>query len=419
MNFKGFVSKNIQAFLYAFTFCMPILSGALLLSLGYEKIYIFVNSFLACLSLVIFLKTPKKIRFYFGFFVGMLLFYWISFSFLYSLFPFLIPIIVFAIALIYGGIFTFLLWSENLIFRAFGLLLLGFIHPFYFDWLFVESFFAYSFFGVDKISFICLVCGSVVFCFLKGRKKLLSLILFITALLGSDFYEEYKIPLDIELVETRVPQAIRWDFDHTREIIQDNLDLIQKAILKEKEVVVLPETAFPIALNKQYELLETLKAMSQKIVIVAGGIRVDGENSFNSTYVFNHGDMQIIDKVVLAPFGEKIPLPDFLAKYFYKIFFGVEEGLQSASKPRDFKIKDMVFRNAICYEGTSRLLFLDHPKNMIMISNNAWFFPSIEPYFQQILLKYYARNYNTTIFHSVNFSKSMIIVPSLFSKVER
>ena len=55
------------------------------------------------------------------------------------------------------------------------------------------------------------------------------------------------------------------------------------------------------------------------------------------------------------------------------------------------------------------------PKLIIMISNNAWFTPSIEPYFQQILLKYYARMHNSTILHSANGSNSMLIIPALFN----
>ena len=37
---------------------------------------------------------------------------------------------------------------------------------------------------------------------------------------------------------------------------------------------------------------------------------------------------------------------------------------------------------------------------MIVISNNAWFTPSIEPILQKQLLRYYAKKYGISIYHS-------------------
>ena len=46
---------------------------------------------------------------------------------------------------------------------------------------------------------------------------------------------------------------------------------------------------------------------------------------------------------------------------------------------------------------------------MILISNNGWVVPSIEPIEQKILLQYYSKKYGTTIYHAVNMSPSYII----------
>jgi apolipoprotein N-acyltransferase len=46
---------------------------------------------------------------------------------------------------------------------------------------------------------------------------------------------------------------------------------------------------------------------------------------------------------------------------------------------------------------------------MIVLSNNGWFTPSIEPALQRLLLQYYARKYGTTIYHAVNMAPSYII----------
>ena len=86
---------------------------------------------------------------------------------------------------------------------------------------------------------------------------------------------------------------------------------------------------------------------------------------------------------------------------------------KKAEKATDFLIKNTKFRNANCYEATKEEIYADlnNTKYMIAISNNAWFTPSIQPTLQKLLLKYYAKKYNITIFHSVNGSSNYIINP--------
>lgn len=78
---------------------------------------------------------------------------------------------------------------------------------------------------------------------------------------------------------------------------------------------------------------------------------------------------------------------------------------------QDFIINDIPFRSAICYEGTNDKLFEGNPKQMIVISNNAWFSPSTEQTLQYLLLRLYTKKYQTVIYHSANSGKSGVIVP--------
>lgn len=409
-----FLKKQTKALILAFIFSLPILSGALLLNLNLEKTYIILNSFFAPLALYAFIKTPKNLRFYFGFYIGIFLFHWIALSFRYTSMPWLIPFIIIVVALIYGVVFSLVLWFENLIFRCGCVFILGFIHPFYFDWLFIESFFAYSIFGVDKMSLLCILIALVLLLTQKQVKKLGAIIFFLIATLQTDFKSTFSPPLQIQLVNTTIPQDLKWDQASFNDVVLKNLEKIRQAKEESKEMIIFPETAFPTLLNRDLGLIEILKEYGKGIAIVAGGLRENNKQVFNSTYIFYQGEMQIIDKVVLAPFGEKIPLPDFLAKPLQKIFFDSIEDFIPAEKPQDFQVKDFVFRNAICYEGTSKIIYSDDPKYVVVISNNAWFDSSIEPFFQQILLKYYARISKSLIFHSANSSSSMVISPSLF-----
>ena len=46
---------------------------------------------------------------------------------------------------------------------------------------------------------------------------------------------------------------------------------------------------------------------------------------------------------------------------------------------------------------------------MIVLSNNGWLVPSIEPTQQKILLQYYSKKYGTTIYHAINMSNSYVV----------
>ncbi|MGX3098459.1 apolipoprotein N-acyltransferase [Helicobacter sp. 23-1046] len=426
LNPKAFSYKLciivIDAFL-AFLFSAPIYVLTLCNVAFNADTPLILGSFLALLSIYVYLRIPKERRFGFGFFVGVFWFYWASLSFRFVDLEMLIPFIIGAIALIYGGIFWLLLFCECLVIRLLGLLVMHFITPFGFDWLVPEAVLAYSYFDVSYLHFALVVCG--LYCFLtphKWRFKNLAGIFFLIlaldfGLIASDSKETQshtntQMLQRIYLSHTNVPQHLKWEDEQIATSIQENFALIQNAIAEGKQVIVLPEIAFPMVLESGGEfgefVISRLKQYAKDITIIAGALRVDKGEYYNSTFVFNGDEVFFIDKVILAPFGENIPLPDFLVRSF-----GVLQMFQFASGKEfgDIGIFGMRFRNAICYEATSRKLYADYPQFVIAMSNNAWFYPSIEPFLQKMLLKFYARKYQTTILHSGNMSQSYIITP--------
>lgn len=427
-NKKSLKMRVLMGFLLAVIFLIPVYGIGFFIYQGFEKIVVIFGSLFGLLSIWIYLFIPRGLRFWFGFFVGLGLFYWTGLSFRFSPMEFLIPFVMIFVGIVYGVVFYFSLFYRHYIWRFFTLMILSYIHPFGFDWLVVESFFSYSIFGVDKLSFFLLIAGVLVLWRLKGYYKFAGIFLLILAVNWShirDNSNEWKNHLSInasspikgklnlEVSTTNVSQSQKWQQENMNTIFQDNLKIISNAIENGKNVVILPETAFPFVLNESFAL-DILKELSQNITIIAGGMREDSDGEiYNSIYIIQNGDFSYIDKVVLAPFGEKIPLPEFLAKPLRKVFFGEEIKLQSAKKPGNIKIGKEIFRGAICYEGTSALMYEDKPKYVIVISNNAWFVPSIEPIFQRMLIKYYARLYDSVVIHSGNGSRSYVLSSSV------
>ena len=431
-------------------------------------------SICAMLSIAVWFIVPKALRFWFGFFCGVFLFYWIGLSFRYSPLPFVGLFVPLCIGLVYGVLIFFALYYESKLYRLITLVLMSFIHPFGFDWFIPPALLSYSFFGVSWWHFVCLECAIALFLVRSSKFfMLLGLVLFVCSI-DSTTFQIHKtddfLTQKTQIIQTNLPQDLKWNQQSLNLIVTNVLSQIDKAIRESSAMIIFPETMLPFVLNADSAysrtILEILKDKSSHIAIVIGSFSQQEDRIYNSTYVLYRHQVQILNKVVLAPFGEKIPLPDFLAKPLYRIFFGMEDSLFFASEPQDFELFGYTFRNAICYEGTTSKIYAPRttpaqdasknidsakattsaestiqqnnsaqstparnvdstqpthsphsphsPQFVVMISNNGWFAPSIESHLQRMLLKYYARLNHSFILHSTNRSESGIITPYLF-----
>lgn len=411
--------------LMAFVFALPIY-GIWLFESNHADMPYWLGSVLGVLSLYTYLRIPKSHRFGFGFFVGIWWFWWVGLSFRFFELSALVPLIAVCVALVYGVVFWVLLFCECLPVRLVGLLIMHFITPFGFDWLVPQALLAYSYFGVDSLHFCLLVIAIYVFivsihartsCVIGSRgKPLANLALGLVCVFGALDLRAFtssnppSFTTHIALSATQIPQSIKWNIQSVREIIAYHFVLIEDAIARGKSLIILPETAFPFPLSDSTaaSIYEALRTYSLDITIIAGALHTQGKDTYNSAFVFSNGESRRIDKVILAPFGEYIPLPRFIKEPFD---FVTQMEFRAGAGFGDMEALGERFRVAICYEATSSDLYEGYPEFVIAMSNNAWFYPSIEPSLQKMLLKYYARLYQTTILHSANMSESAIIVP--------
>ncbi len=365
----------------------------------------------AIIGLYILLKSDRKIWFWSGFFIGLFWFYWISFSLIYYNFGYLIPIEILGICLIYGSIFLAVSWLESIYIKAIFLLFASYVAPFGFDWLNFELIFVDTLFK-PTIYTLALVLISIIIAIKFNIYIGISLLICSLAINYNYKTESKSLPFDISLISTNISQDKIWERSTKDKIVKSNLDMIDQAISDGSRIVVLPESSFPLFLDHSEILLSVLKQKSYQIAIVAGALGANNNNKiYNSTYLFDKGEIKRLDKLILVPFGEEIPLPNFIKNLINKIFFDSAVDYSHANSVSDYEIDGVKIRNAICYEATKDELFKDNPKFMIAISNNAWFSPSTQPNLQSKLLKLKAYKYKTTIYHSVNGSPSQMITP--------
>ncbi|WP_086290590.1 apolipoprotein N-acyltransferase [Campylobacter devanensis] len=364
----------------------------------------------AIIGLYILLKSDRKIWFWSGFFIGLFWFYWISFSLVYYNFGYLIPIEILGICLIYGSIFLAVSWLESIYIKAIFLLFASYVAPFGFDWLNFELIFVDTLFK-PTIYTLALVLISIIIAIKFNIYIGISLLICSLAINYNYKTESKSLPFDISLISTNISQDKIWERSTKDKIVKSNLDMIDQAISDGSRIVVLPESSFPLFLDHSEILLSVLKQKSYQIAIVAGALGANNNKIYNSTYLFDKGEIKRLDKLILVPFGEEIPLPNFIKNLINEIFFDSAVDYSHANSVSDYEIDGVKIRNAICYEATKDELFKDNPKFMIAISNNAWFSPSTQPNLQSKLLKLKAYKYKTTIYHSINGSPSQMITP--------
>jgi len=323
-----------------------------------------LNTFIVITGIILFYKANIKSYPLIGFFTSIFWLWWIAMSFRYYNLTYLIPFIIIGIGLFYAFIFwllTFLRYKIVIILVfIFGF---GYLSPFGFNWFRYDVLFPHTYF-YNKIS-------------------------------------AKPAPLKIKVITTHIPQNLKWEKKYINKEIKNNFSYIYQAIKDRYEIVILPESTFPLPLNLYPNLIKKLQKLSKKIVIVTGALNYENKNFYNSTYVFQNGKFKIYNKHILVPFGEYIPI-SCCKKFLNKIFFDGAEDYIASDNFASYKIKNIKFLNAICYEATIEKLYQEKGKYIIAMSNNAWFRNSIEPTLQQLLIEYYSLKYNKYVYHSRN-----------------
>jgi apolipoprotein N-acyltransferase len=367
-----------------------------------------INTVFGLSSLALLLYIPKKAVLVAGFFIGLFWFYWIGYSFEYQGVGYMSPIITISFGIIYILFFLPLYFTNKAYIRAILLFGLSFIEPLNWNWLQIELIFVDSYIGIFKYQLAIVLLAFSLPSLLKKQYKYIPLVLLIFAF-NYGYPKQEDAPLKIKLIQTDIKQDEKWKSENLYPTIEMIFKEIQNAKKENYDVIVFPESVFPIFMNKNPTIINKLLKLSKNITIIAGSLLIENSQHYNVTYMFQDGTYQVAKKTILVPFGEYIPLPKFARNFVNDTFFNGASDFVTAKAPTDFNIKGIKFRNAICYEATCKELYRGDVKFMIAISNNAWFTPSIEPTLQKLLLKFYARKNGVTIYHSANYKGSGII----------
>jgi len=465
------ILKNIPNNKFIILFLIPFLIGGLIIFGFAPYNYTFINflSFPILLLLILNVKkkTSSKYRknkyklnflyigcsFGFGFFL--LGNYWISISLTHDeTFKFLIPLtlifiplflsLFFALAIFIVGPFAqkniFFLLLFSVIFSLFeflrGSLLTGFpwnLISYTWSWS-IESIQILSLIGTYSLSLISITFFCLPFIFFQ--KKIIKNNVFFALILsiffiGNYFYGSYKINdanynFDEDIgVKIISPNFSLKEYNTKNEVLLLNrLIKISNPEKNKKTLFIWPEGIFHESDLKEIDKYKTLffNAFSDNHLIILGINSIDkNKKYFNSLVVLNNKleVLSLYNKINLVPFGEFLPLENFLSKFgLKKITKGY--GSFSSGKKRHMinlgnKFNEKLILPLICYEiiysGKIKIKN-QYPDLIVNISEDAWFGKSIGPYQHFAKATYRAVEEGVFIARSANRGISAFINPN-------
>ena len=304
---------------------------------------------------------------------------------------------IFSKLLAFASFWTISEWLRSFVLTGFPWNLLGSILTFT-----PELYQSASIFGTYGLSLITILfCGSPVL-FTSDHKptKTLAILLILFIPITNYVYGYFRLQkltdkftqqgINVRLIQPSIAQNLKWNKETLEQNFAKHIELSQQKGLENIDIVIWGETASPFALDiDHYHRQQLLQAIPEHGYLITGVVRVQTSPyghviPYNSMLIFNkRGDIvDYYDKSHLVPFGEYIPLRQYLPSWIKPITNTIAN-FQAGNGPRSINIPNIPsFGALICYE----IIFpseitnkQNRPQWLINITNDAWYGDSAGP----------------------------------------
>ena len=190
----------------------------------------------------------------------------------------------------------------------------------------------------------------------------------------------------VRLIQPNAPQHEKWDPDKIQGFFDRQL-AFSAAGETRPDLIVWPETAVPVMLERAATTLEVISDAAGSVPVVVGLQRRDEMRLFNTLALVEAGGSvaAVYDKHHLVPFGEYMPYGDQLARFGIH-GMAAKDGQGFSSGPGAQVIEMGALGRAlplICYEGVFPQDLRAAPGRadfILLITNDAWFGKFSGPY---------------------------------------
>jgi apolipoprotein N-acyltransferase len=198
-------------------------------------------------------------------------------------------------------------------------------------------------------------------------------------------------PLRVGLIQGNIAQEDKWDPAEARRIFTTYIAMSRDAVRRGAELVIWPESAtpFPFEENAQGELVRELARETGVPILFGSDQTVHGSEPrhYNAAFLLrpNGRTAAVYRKIHLVPFGEFVPLSDWLS--FFPPLVQTLAGFAPFT-PGDsmvmLPVGEHLVSTAICYEVVYPSLVrraIDGGSQLLTtITNDAWYGQSSAPY---------------------------------------
>ncbi len=191
----------------------------------------------------------------------------------------------------------------------------------------------------------------------------------------------------VRLIQPNAAQHLKWDPDFAMEFFHRQLEFTAAGAEGRPDLVIWPETAIPVILNRAELWLEQVSTAAGAVPVVLGIQRLEGYDAFNSLIVLDGGGdvLELYDKHHLVPFGEYLPLSNWIGAVGLTLF-GSDAGFGYSPGP-GARVLDLgrlgLALPLICYEAIFPQDVHAAPGRadwLMQITNDAWFGKIAGPY---------------------------------------
>ncbi|WP_147821389.1 apolipoprotein N-acyltransferase [Salidesulfovibrio onnuriiensis] len=196
----------------------------------------------------------------------------------------------------------------------------------------------------------------------------------------------------VGLVQGNVDQSLKWNPKYQTKTVTSYMELSRDSILKGKpDLVVWPETAMPFYFQDDTVYGRSVRRFARKsgTAILTGAPAYKVTDPAKRRYVlFNRAflvdgegmDTGKYDKEHLVPFGEYMPLEDFMP---FEKLVQAAGNFKPGNGNEPIRVKDVPFGVLVCYEAIFPELAQKQVANgaqlLVNISNDAWFGETAAP----------------------------------------
>lgn len=279
-------------------------------------------------------------------------------------------------------------WTRGQLFSGFPWLYIGYTQ--------VNSFlkpFATTI-GVYGVSFIVIfICYSIINIFIYRKNiKILGLYFYVFTIILIGLFISSKNwtkvnkeePIKVALIQGNIPQDIKWDRTHIKNIISKYINLTKKNL--DSDLIVWPEASFPIPIPYANSKLNLLKTEANKhnlgFIIGIPELDISNNKSFNSILTIGSVSGHYRKKQLVL-FGEYIPFYEMLEPLIHRFNINIGNNFSGEPNQPNLRFKNVEIATFICYEIAYEENLFDIRRNadiLLTVINDAWFGKSTASY---------------------------------------